>query len=168
MLKVLQVNQTLDVFNGTSNKGKPYSIYSWFANVNVDGQGLQGVKIKSFEPITFPTDEEFQFKRDEYHNPKTGEVSISYMLTSTKKQEGKKPWQSSRPTYTLAEYDNLWLHAMKKFANTTENKQEYISTYIISACQAGVKVSTEKIEKQIDQEVKKLDAVIDPDDGIPF
>jgi hypothetical protein len=162
MLKINQILKTFEVKRGTNKQGKPYEIYAWTANAEVDGQVLQNIFIKSFKAIDVNTEKEFQYKKDEFHDMNTGNTVISYMLTPAQQQ--KKSWQSSRPTYTLAEYDNLWSHALKKFANITENKQEYISTYIITACQAGVKVSTEKIEKQIDQDLKKLDNIMNDND----
>jgi hypothetical protein len=169
MLKIQQILQTNQPFKGVSQKTqKPYSVYSWIANIMVDGQGIQGANIKAFKEIDISkiAITEYNYKKDEYHNPQTGQIIISYMLDIPQE---KKPWGNSKPTYTLKEYDDLWIHAVKKFADSKfdTNRQEYISTYIISACNAGVKVETKQEPAKTPEQIVNQ-SNIQPADYNPF
>jgi hypothetical protein len=172
MIKILQVNQANEVYNGVNKTtGKPYQIYSWFANVEIDGQVIQNAKIKSFKTINFQTEKEFDFTKDERPNIQTGQIYVSYML----KPIGQKPFQKTgyqRPTYTKKEYDLLWKYALKMLEKFVEKSPEMISTYIITAVNAGVKIEEEKKEPPKETPVMNIDdkpeVSFSTDDTIPF
>jgi hypothetical protein len=159
MIKILQVNQANEVYNGVNKTtGKPYQIYSWFANVEIDGQIIQNANIKSFKAINFQVEKEFDFTKDERPNIQTGQIYVSYMLKPI--GQGQKPFQKTgyqRPIYTKNEYDLLWKHALKMFEKYVEKSPEMISTYIISAVNAGVKIEEEKKEPPKENPVMNID-----------
>jgi len=181
MLKILEIKQTNNPFHGTNKStGKPYDIYSWLANFSIDGQNIQGV-VKSFQNIDFNQQKEFEFTKNEYHNPNTGNIDISYTL---KPIQQKKQW-NSKPSYTLQEYDLLFQHAMKKFEikfkdipitdiyQKWEIIQKLVSTYCIGATNAGVKIEIKPEQKpnppmNISDKPEVMDNPFSSDESIPF
>jgi hypothetical protein len=173
MLKIQQILQTLQPIKGTSQKtGKPYSVFQWVANIVIDGQGIQGANIKAFKEIDISkiATTEYNYKKDEYHNQQTGQIIVSYMLDIPQE---KKPWGNSKPTYTLKEYDDLWKHVLVKLERFIEKNPELISTYIISACNAGVKIERSEPAKTPEQMVNQstiqpVDNPFPEDEKLPF
>jgi hypothetical protein len=146
-LKIISVLAEKPVFNGTSSKtGKPYSIYGWAVNAELDGVVKPYLELKSMSAMTIEPGKDYEVKEENFKG------NISYQIQT---DEGSNGWQKgnrySRPVYTLKEYDSLFDHAVDIVTNHTGGKLTsdnlpLISTYIISAVQSSVKVHAEKVE----------------------
>jgi hypothetical protein len=154
-IKIISINQVLPVYNGISKtNNKPYAVYAWLCNVlnnNVQEQNMTVKTMSQQTANTFKAGEDYEVKRNVYNNVK------SYVLENESKSGGFSKW--SKPVYSQKEYDLLFQHAVKKIIGMSmlaaikdENikydiASRLISTYMIGAQGAGVKIEIQQTKK---------------------
>jgi hypothetical protein len=128
-IKIIKINQVLPDINGLSKQNKPYKIKHWLCDIELNEKIYKNIEIKTML-INFNIElKEYEVQQQIYNN-----------IASYKIQKENNTYQKSyKILYTLDEYDKMWLHALEKMKNYIDKNPEFISTYIISAIEHGVK-----------------------------
>lgn len=167
----LKINQIYETLPEYKPQGKNYTIYKWLISGELDGVLKQNILLQSFSKIDIKINQEIEVKENNYQG------NISYIIQ-------EKKWNKKNEiTYTMKEYDDIFVHAVKLAENyfkrieikDTDKKWELIikmaSTYHISAIAKGVKCPelknslSEKNKQKITNEFDGIDVT---DDEIPF
>jgi len=138
-VKILSIQSGPEFYDG----GK-YKIWSYNVNATVNGVP-DTIIVKAFSEMQkecLKPGYEGEFDVDDYKG------KISYKCPFIKKENyfsGKKGGDWGRPSYSLEEFDALFVHACGAAVRGAtvlkiEPSHELAATYIISATQAGVKV----------------------------
>lgn len=169
----LKINQIYEILPEYKPQGKNYTIYKWLISGNLDGIVKQNILLQSFSKIDIQINQEFEVKENNYQG------NISYIIQTEKKWNKK-----NEIIYTMKEYDDIFVHAVKLAENyfkridikDTDKKWELIikmaSTYHISAIAKGVKcpeLKTNLSEKNKQKIITEFDGIdVTDDDKIPF
>lgn len=158
----LIVKELLETGTPYKPEGKDYTIYEWIVSGTIDGEDRKLMTLKSFSNLTVQSGAEYNVEQKEWKG------KISYTVSKESKPFQKSGW--SKPIYTLEEYDNLFNHAFKFITSKVSDQalaNPLISTYIISAIQSNVKLSTEvkgitgAEMKLYDDAAKKINALME-------
>ena len=137
-IKIINIKQQLpDIQGNNKTTGKSYTVRHWNCDVEVNGQVVTS-EIKSFDTSLFlEANKEYEAEAKTFNN------TTSYQIVKEKTGGGFS--RIPKVTYSLKEYNDLFLHSLKKCSIdvaflSEENRCKIFATYFIGIKDCGIKI----------------------------